>query len=93
MTNPIDALRGELIREGETDLNGGGWSDSVIDGLRPGHRDLQDSLRHISSASDLFATPRQRALARQALGVPEVSRSEPEDLGEMDLLEALAGAL
>lgn len=93
MTNAIDALGGELIREGETDPNGGGWSDCVIECLHPGHRNLRDSLQHIASAGDLFTTPRQRALARQALGVPEVSRSEPEDLGEMELLEALQSAL
>ena len=97
MINPIDALRGELIREGEANPNGGGWSDCVIQCLHPGHRDLRESLENIVSAGDSFTTPRQRSLARQALGqrgTSMVSRSDsPGEIDEMELLEALAGAL
>ena len=87
----IDSLRGELIREGETDPNGGGWSDCVIECLHPGHRNLRDNLEIIASATS--ATPLQRTLARQALGTPGVSRSGFEELGETELLEAIAKAL
>ncbi len=70
----IDELRKDIIMENNSDPHGGGWSDFVIEGLRPGHRNLQDSLKHILSASDLFATPRQRTLARQALRRESISR-------------------
>lgn len=60
---------------------------------RSGRRNLRDSLENIASAGDLFATPRQRTLARQALGVPGMSRAGFGELGEAELLEALAGAL
>ena len=76
--------------------SGGGWSDCVIECLRPGHRDLRDSLENIASAGDVFATPRQRALARKALGLTgtsEVSRSGINEADEVDLLEALADGL
>lgn len=51
MRNVIHELRNELIREGEADVNGGGWSDSIINGLRTGHRDLRDSLEIIANAA------------------------------------------
>ncbi|MEE8606809.1 MAG: hypothetical protein V3S55_04345 [Nitrospiraceae bacterium] len=44
----------------------------------------------------MFATPRQRALARQALGLTgtsEASRSGIDEADEVDLLEALADGL
>ncbi len=75
---------------------GGGWSDCVIECLRPEHRDLRDSLENIASAGDVFATLRQRALARQALGLTgtsEASRSGIDEADEVDLLEALADGL
>ena len=90
----VDALRKDLILEGQTDPNGGGWSDPVIQCLRPGHRDLRDSLEHIASASDLFATPRQRSLARQALGLGSgTSISAETNIGEGELFEAMARGL
>ena len=92
----IDSLREELIRQGEADPTGGGWSDPVIQCLRPGHRNLQETLEIIESASDTFTTPRQRTLARQALGIvgrSAVARSGLEDCGEVELLEAMARGL
>ena len=88
----IDSLREELIREGEADPNGGGWSDPVIQCLRPGHRNLRETLEIIESATT--ATRRQRSLARQALGLgSSVLPSAEADIGEGELLEAMARAL
>lgn len=88
----INALRGELIREGETDPNGGGWSDPVIQCLQPGHRNLQETLEIIESATT--ATRRQRSLARQAMGLGSgVLPSAQADIGEGELLEAMARGL
>ena len=88
----INALRGELIREGETDPNGGGWSDPVIQCLQPGHRNLQETLEIIESATT--ATPRQRSLARQALGLGGGTSISPETgIGEGELFEAMARGL
>jgi hypothetical protein len=97
MRNVIHELRDDLIREAEADPAGGGWSDPVIDGLRPGHRDLRESLEHIATAGDLFVTPHQRALARQALGLTGasvVSRAgSSNEIDELELIEALASVL
>ena len=87
----VDSLRRELIREGETDPNGGGWSDCVIECLHPGHRNLRDNLEIIASATT--ATPLQRSLARQGLGFSGVLPSAEAYIGEAELLEAIAKAL
>ena len=92
----IDTLRKDIVRENNSDPHGGGWSDFVIEGLRPGHRDLRDSLENIATASDAFATPRQRALARQALGLTGTSvasHSGTDEADEVELLEGLADGL